>query len=143
MLNHVIFNSPPKIRHFARQYHEKNRQKLKTQRMKILTRGETFIISTALILVLYCNQYCTCFNLYQNNQESVKSPPAVTFPKTEFQIIINYYIPQHEARQPPCCIRPHGFPRSKGRSIPRTAFPLLASRWHPFPGSKGRSSAPT
>ena len=34
--------------------------------------------------------------------------------------------PQHEARHPPCCIRRHAFPRSKGRSNPRTAFPILA-----------------
>ena len=51
--------------------------------------------------------------------------------------------PQHEARHPPCYIRPYSFPRSKGRSTPRTAFPLLVLRRHRFPGSKGRSSAPT
>ena len=50
--------------------------------------------------------------------------------------------PQHEARHPPCCIRRHVFPRSKGRSRPRTAFSILAPRWHRFPGSNGRSSAP-
>ena len=51
--------------------------------------------------------------------------------------------PQREARHPPCCIRRHALPRSKGRSKPRTAFPLLTLRRHRFPGSKGRSSAPT
>ena len=51
--------------------------------------------------------------------------------------------PQLEARHAPCCICPHSFPRSKGRSIPRTAFPLLALHRHRFPGSKVRSSAPT
>ena len=51
--------------------------------------------------------------------------------------------PQHEARHPPCCIRPHAFPRSKGRSKPRTAFALLVLHRHSFSGSKGRSSAPT
>ena len=45
--------------------------------------------------------------------------------------------------QPSMLCPPSCFPRSKGRSTPRTAFPLLASRWHPFPGSKGRSSATT
>ena len=44
---------------------------------------------------------------------------------------------------PPCCVLRHGFPRSKGRSKPMTAFSLIVSRSHPFPGSKGRSSATT
>ena len=51
--------------------------------------------------------------------------------------------PQHEARLSPCCIRPHSFPRSKGRSTPRTVYSFLVLRRHSFPGSKGRSSAPT
>ena len=51
--------------------------------------------------------------------------------------------PQHESRHPPYRVLRHAFPRSKGRSTPRTAFPLLSSRWHPLPGSKGRSSATT
>ena len=51
--------------------------------------------------------------------------------------------PQHEARHPPCCIRPHSFPRSKESSTSRTTFPLLVLRRHRFPGSKCRSSAPT
>ena len=46
-----------------------NRQKFKTQRMKILTPEETFIFSTALVPI----------NI--KKQESVNSPPAVTFPK--------------------------------------------------------------
>ena len=45
--------------------------------------------------------------------------------------------PQHEAHHPPCCIRRHAFPRSKGRSTQRTAFPLLALRRHRFLRSKG------
>ena len=43
--------------------------------MKILMPGETFIIGTVLVLVLYCNQYCTCSN---QNIKTTKSPPAVT-----------------------------------------------------------------
>ena len=74
MLNHVIFNSPPQDLTFRtlipREEKIPNKQKLKTQRLKMFTPGETFIISTALF-----------FTQYQNSQESVKSPPAVTFPK--------------------------------------------------------------
>ena len=51
--------------------------------------------------------------------------------------------PQHEACRPPCCIRRYAFPRSKGRSKPTIAFPILALRRHRFPGSKGRSITPT
>ena len=51
--------------------------------MKILRQGKTSL----LVLLLF--QYCTVFSTvlvstkYQNNQESVKSPPAVTFPKSK------------------------------------------------------------
>ena len=74
MWNHVISNSPSPgfdISHANTMRRKiQIRQKLKTQRMQISTPGETFIISTALVSIKY-----------QNNQESVKSPPAVTFPK--------------------------------------------------------------
>ena len=62
--------------------------------------------------------------------------------ETTSQIKIRTHL-KHEARHPPCCIRPHAFPRSKGRSTPRTAFPLLALPRHRFSGSKGCSSTPT
>ena len=61
--------------------HANNMRKIgkswKTQRMKILMPGGTFIIGTALVLVLYCNQYCT-FSI--QNIKTTKSPPAVTCP---------------------------------------------------------------
>ena len=47
-----------------------NRQKLKTQRMKMLTPGETFIISTALVSI----------NI-KTTKNLLRAPPAVTFPK--------------------------------------------------------------
>ena len=68
--NHVILNSPPPgldISHANTMRGKiQNRQKLKTQRIKILTPGETFIISTALVSI---------------NIKTTKSPPAAIFPK--------------------------------------------------------------
>ena len=60
-----------------------------------------------------------------------------------FTLVRPLFHPQHNARHPTCCIRPHYFTRSKGRAKPRTAFPLLVLRRHHFPGSKSRCSAPT
>ena len=54
MSNHIIFNPPPgfDISHANTMRRKiQNRQKLKTQRLKILTSGETFIISTALVSI--------------------------------------------------------------------------------------------
>ena len=56
--------------------------------MKILMPGGTFIIGTALVLVLYCNQYCTFSN---QNIKTTKSPPAVTCPIGKVTIILDYY----------------------------------------------------
>ena len=73
------------------------------------------------------------FNLWQHRYSHLMA----------FALVRPLFHPRHEARHPPCCIRPHSFPWSKGRSTSRTAFPLLVLHRHRFPGSKGRSSAPT
>ena len=56
--------------------------------MKILMPGGTFIIGTALVLVLYCNQYCTFSN---QNIKTTKSPPAVTSRALSLRNLVSGY----------------------------------------------------